>query len=85
MLPEFALAAEIEAIQQLMKTYRNIPMSLADACLVRICSLSEIPPKGDSAPAAAAVMKKSKHPPDHPCRPVLALPPLSPTHTSLTP
>lgn len=42
-VPKFNLAGEIAAIQQLMKTYRNIPMSLADACLVR---MSEI--HGDS-------------------------------------
>lgn len=36
LVPKFDLAKEIEAIQQLMKTYRNIPMSLADACLVRM-------------------------------------------------
>ena len=33
---EFSLAAEIAAIQKLMKTYRDVPMSLADACLVRM-------------------------------------------------
>jgi uncharacterized protein len=38
-VPEFSLAAEIRAIQQLMKTYRNIPMSLADACLVRMAEI----------------------------------------------
>lgn len=42
-VPKFNLAGEIAAIQQLMKTYCNIPMSLADACLVR---MSEI--HGDS-------------------------------------
>lgn len=36
LVPKFGLAQEIAAIQQLMKTYRNIPMSLADACLVRM-------------------------------------------------
>lgn len=40
-IPKFSLAAEILAIQQLMKTYRNIPMSLADACLVRMAELHE--------------------------------------------
>ena len=40
-LPEFGLSAEIETIQQLMKTYRNVPMSLADACLVRMAELHE--------------------------------------------
>jgi predicted nucleic acid-binding protein len=38
---EFSLAAEIGAIQQLMKTYRNVPMSLADACLVRMAEIHE--------------------------------------------
>jgi predicted nucleic acid-binding protein len=42
-VPKFNLAGEIAAIQQLMKSYRNIPMSLADACLVR---MSEV--HGDS-------------------------------------
>ena len=40
-MPEFSLAAEIGAIQHLMQTYRNIPMSLADACLVRMAELHE--------------------------------------------
>jgi len=35
-VPVFSLAAEIQAIQHLMITYRNIPMSLADACVVRM-------------------------------------------------
>jgi uncharacterized protein len=40
-VPDFSLTAEIQAIQQLMKTYRNIPMSLADACLVRMAEIHE--------------------------------------------
>lgn len=40
-VPAFSLAAEISAIQHLMKTYRNIPMSLADACLVRMAEVHE--------------------------------------------
>lgn len=40
-VPEFSLATEIGAIQLLMKTYRNIPMSLADACLVRMAETHE--------------------------------------------
>ena len=40
-VPEFPLAAEIRAIQHLMKTYRNISMSLADACLVRMAEIHE--------------------------------------------
>jgi predicted nucleic acid-binding protein len=38
---DFSLAAEILVIQQLMKTYRNIPMSLADACLVSMAEIHE--------------------------------------------
>ncbi len=40
-VPEFPLAAEIRAVQHLMKTYRNVPMSLADACLVRMAEIHE--------------------------------------------
>lgn len=40
-VPEFSLVAEIQAIHQLMRTYRNIPMSLADACLVRMAELHD--------------------------------------------
>lgn len=40
-VPDFSLATEIGAIHQLMKTYRNIPMSLADACLVRMAEIHE--------------------------------------------
>ncbi len=39
LVPKFDLALEITAIQQLIKTYRNIPMSLADACLVRMAEI----------------------------------------------
>ena len=39
LVPKFDLAQEIAAIQQLMKTYRNIPMSLADACMVRMAEV----------------------------------------------
>lgn len=39
LVPKFDLAQEITTIQQLMKTYRNIPMSLADACLVRMAEI----------------------------------------------
>jgi len=38
-VPEFSLVAEIGAIRHLMKTYRNVPMSLADACLVRMAEI----------------------------------------------
>jgi predicted nucleic acid-binding protein len=40
-VPKFDLSVEIAAIQQLMKTYRNVPMSLADACLVRMVEIHE--------------------------------------------
>ncbi len=40
-MPGFSLATEIGAIQNLIKTYRNIPMSLADACLVRLAEIYE--------------------------------------------
>lgn len=36
---KFDLAREIEAIRPLMKTYRDLPMSLADACLVRMAEI----------------------------------------------
>lgn len=38
-VPKFDLAGEIAALRQLMKTYRNIPMSLADASLVRMAEI----------------------------------------------
>ena len=40
-VPNFSHAAEIQAIQHLMKTYRSIPMSLADACLVQMAEIHE--------------------------------------------
>lgn len=36
---EFNLNAETKAIKQLITKYNNIPMSLADACLVRMAEL----------------------------------------------
>lgn len=36
---DFSLADEVRAIQTLMKKYANVPMSLADACLVRMTEL----------------------------------------------
>lgn len=39
LVTKFDLAEEIASIQQLFKTYRNIPMSLADACLVRMAEI----------------------------------------------
>lgn len=41
LVPVFRLSEEITAIQQLMKTYRNIPMSLADACVVRMAEIHD--------------------------------------------
>ena len=35
----FALAAEWRPVRSLMKRYGNVPMSLADACLVRMSEL----------------------------------------------
>jgi predicted nucleic acid-binding protein len=33
---DFALSSEIEAVESLIAKYENVPMSLADACLVRM-------------------------------------------------
>ena len=35
-IPDFDLAAELPAIAHLMRRYQSVPMSLADACLVRM-------------------------------------------------
>ncbi|MCP5532063.1 MAG: PIN domain-containing protein [Akkermansiaceae bacterium] len=40
-IPEFSLRPEIEAVSKLMRTYRDTPMSLADACLVRMSEIHE--------------------------------------------
>jgi predicted nucleic acid-binding protein len=37
----FTLAGEAAAVAKLMDRYRNIPMSLADACLVRMAEIDE--------------------------------------------
>ena len=37
----FHLSDEAEAIDLLMQRYQNVPMSLADACLVRISEIYE--------------------------------------------
>jgi uncharacterized protein len=37
----FNLSQEIEAIENLMKRYASVPMSLADACLVRMSEMYE--------------------------------------------
>ena len=36
---EFRLSAEIESVRKLMTKYASVPMSLADACLVRMTEL----------------------------------------------
>ena len=36
---DFSLSAEVERVISLMKKYEDIPMSLADACLVRMSEL----------------------------------------------
>ena len=39
LVPQFRLASEIEAVRKLMTKYASVPMSLADACLVRMTEL----------------------------------------------
>lgn len=36
----FSLKSEISAIRELMRRYRSVPMSLADACLVKMSELN---------------------------------------------
>lgn len=36
---DFSLSDEVESVQTLIKKYDNVPMSLADACLVRMSEL----------------------------------------------
>jgi len=38
-LPDFNLASELPAVAQLLRRYQSVPMSLADACLVRMAEL----------------------------------------------
>lgn len=38
--PEFSLAAELDRVLDLAATYADLPMDLADACLVRMAELS---------------------------------------------
>ena len=40
-LPAFDLAAELARVSSLMRCYETVPMSLADACLVRMAELHE--------------------------------------------
>jgi len=37
------LEPEMEAIRALMRRYQNVPMSLADACLVRLAEMTGLP------------------------------------------
>lgn len=37
---EFSLSSEVETVRKLMKKYATVPMSLADACLVRMTELA---------------------------------------------
>jgi predicted nucleic acid-binding protein len=39
----FGLADELAAVRTLMQRYRNLPMSLADGCLVRMAELTGLP------------------------------------------
>lgn len=39
LLPTFSLLDEIEPVQALIEKYSDVPMSLADACLVRMTEL----------------------------------------------
>lgn len=36
---DFSLASEVESIASLMQKYKSVPMSLADACLVRMTEM----------------------------------------------
>lgn len=40
----FSLSDEIDAVDRLMEKYRDVPMSLADACLVRMSELHPVSP-----------------------------------------
>ena len=40
---EFSLENEVIAVQNLLKKYHNVPMSLADACLVRMSEIFNAP------------------------------------------
>jgi len=37
----FSLGEEIAVVRRLMRRYADVPMSLADACLVRMCELDD--------------------------------------------
>lgn len=36
LVPFFDLSTDLAAVRTLLRRYRNVPMSLADACLVRV-------------------------------------------------
>lgn len=38
---DFSISGEVETIKTLMEKYKSVPMSLADACLVRISELND--------------------------------------------
>ena len=38
-IPAFSYADHIDRVNRLMQTYANVPMSFADACLVRMAEL----------------------------------------------
>ena len=38
-IPAFDLSAELPVVAELMRRYQDVPMSLADACLVRMAEL----------------------------------------------
>jgi uncharacterized protein len=40
---DFDLHEELAAVRALMERYANVPMSLADACLVRLAELTRLP------------------------------------------
>lgn len=40
---DFAIGSELPAIRKLLRRYRNVPMSLADACLVRMSEVLNEP------------------------------------------
>jgi uncharacterized protein len=42
-IPAFNLAGELPAVSELMRRYENVPMSLADACLVRMAESDRDP------------------------------------------
>jgi uncharacterized protein len=42
-VPEFSLGAQIDAVLKLMAKYADVPMSFADACLVRMTELLSDP------------------------------------------